>query len=180
MTERTLVVDQTKLAYEGLFDLAELYRLIDSWFYERGWDKYEHINQEIQTGSGRQIRLVLEPWKCISDYFKLIIRIKANFRDVKEVEIEKDGKKIRLNQGEIKIIFDGYVVSDRQGKWNDKPFWWFLSIIFNKFIFKEQFNRAERWLLSDLDDLHQRIKSFLNIYKYDDSTTPKSAQIAKL
>lgn len=174
MTERTLVVDQLKLSYEGLFDLAELYRLIDSWFYEKGWDKYEHINQEQITPSGRQIRLILEPWKGITDYYKIIIRIKANFNNVQDVEVEKEGKRIQLNQGEVKMIFDGYVLSDPHGKWNKKPLWWFLSIIFNKYFFKEYHNKAERWLLSDLDDLYQRIKSFLNVYKYDYPTEPIS------
>jgi len=170
MTEKTLIVDQLKFSYDGLFDLSELYRLIDSWFYEKGWDKYEHINQEIMTPEGRQIRIVLEPWKSITDYFKIIMRIRANFNEIKEVEVEKEGKKIKLNQGEVNMIFDGYVVSDRHGKWNKKPLWWFLSIIFNKFIFKEHHNKAERWLLSDVDDLYQKIKSFLNVYKYGYST----------
>jgi hypothetical protein len=179
MTERTLVIDQQKLSYDGLFDLAELYRLIDSWFYEKGWDKYEHINEEQTTPEGRQIRLVLEPWKSITDYFKIIIRIKANFNDIKDIEVEKEGKKVRLNQGEVKMIFDGYVLSDRHGRWNKKPFLWFLSIIFNKYLFKENYNKAERWLLSDLDDFYQRIKSFLNTYKYDYST-PASPAPSKL
>jgi hypothetical protein len=170
MTERTLVVDQQKLSYEGLFDLAELYRLIDSWFYEKGWDKYEHVNHELMTQQGRQVRLVLEPWKSITDYFQIIIRIKANFNNITDVEIEKEGGKTRLNQGDVKMIFDGYVVSDRQGKWNKSPFLWFLSIIFNKYFFKKHHNKAEQWLKSDLDDLYQRIKSFLNVYKYSHQT----------
>ncbi len=170
MTERTLIVDQQKLSYDGLFDLAELYRLIDSWFYEKGWDKYEHVNQELMTSQGRQVRLVLEPWKSITDYFKIIIRIKANFSNITDVEVEKEGKKTRLNQGEVKMIFDGYVVSDRHGRWNKSPFLWFLSIIFNKFFFKKHHSKAEHCLKSDLEDLYQRIKSFLNVYKYSHQT----------
>jgi len=173
MTEKHLVVDQLKLTYEGLFDLSELYRLIDSWFYEKGWDKYEKMNQELVTPSGRQIRIILEPWKSISDYFKINIRIKINFIDIKDVEVEKEGQKIMINQGEVKIIFDGYVTSDRRGLWNNKPLYWFLSILFNKYIFHENYNRAERWVLSDLDDLYQRIKSYLNVYRYNDPTQPQ-------
>jgi len=177
MTEKTLVVDQLKLSYEGLFDLGELYALIDGWFYEKGWDKYERLNQEQITPAGRQIRLILEPWKSVTDYFKLIIRIKAHFVDVKDVEVEKEGQRFKLNQGEIKFIFDGYVVSDRRGLWNSRPLYWFLSIVFNKYIFKEHYNKAERWLLSDLDDLYQKIKSFLNVYKYNYPTMPEKTPV---
>jgi len=165
MTEKKLVVDQQKLGYEGLFDLEELYKIIDSWFYEKGWDKYEVLNQEQITSTGKQVRIILEPWKSITDYFKIIIRIKLNFNDVTEIDVEKDGKKLRINQGQIRAIFDGYVLSDRKGRW-ETPFTWFLSIIFDKFVFKENFKRAEQWLLSDLDDLYQRVKAFLNVYKY--------------
>lgn len=172
MTERHLVVDQLKLSYEGLFDFAEFYRLIASWFYEKGWDWYEPVNQEAVTSSGRQIRIVLEPWKGITDYFKIIIKIKVNFIDVKDVEVEQDSRKIRINQGEIKMILDGYVISDRLGLWKKSPFYWFLGILFSKYFFKEHYNKAERWLLSDVDDLYQKMKSFLNVYRYSHSTTP--------
>ena len=172
MTERTLVVDQLKFNYQGLFSASELYKLIDGWFYEKGWDKNEFMNEELVTPAGRTMRIVLEPWKTITDYFKLIIQVKINIHDLKDVEIEKDNKKIKINQGEIHIIFNGYVLSDRQGMWSSKPIWWFLNIIFNKYFFKDNFGRAERWVLSDVDDLYQKVKSFLNVYKYQFETTP--------
>ena len=166
MAEKHLIVDQLKFGYEGLFDVKELYRLIDSWFYEKGWDKYEHTNQEQITPEGRQIRIVLEPWKSITDYYKIIIRIKAILTDVKDVEIEKEGATIKINQGIVRIIFDGYVLTDRKNRWTSTPFMWFLHIIFNKYIFKQHFNKAERWLKSDLDDIYQKIKTLFNVYKY--------------
>jgi len=170
MPERNLIVDQLKLSYDGLFDLSELYNLINSWFYEKGWDKHERINQEQVTAEGRQIRLLLEPWKSISDHFKLIIRIKLNFNDVKDVEVEKEELKVKINQGEIKMIIDGFILTDRRGLWKDKPFLWFLVIIFNKYFFKQNYTKAQRWVISDIDDLYQRIKTFLNVYKYQYQT----------
>ena len=180
MTERTLVVDQLKFTYEGLFNASEVYKLVDGWFYEKGWDKNEFMNQELVTPTGRQIKIILEPWKTITDYFKLVMRVKIHMNDVKDVEIEKDGQKIKVNQGEIRMIFDGYVLSDRQGIWNSKPIWWFLSILSNKYLFRENYGRAERWILSDVDDLYQKVKSFLNVYKYKFETTPIVKQESRL
>lgn len=180
MTERTLVVDQLKFSYEGLFSASELYKLIDGWFYEKGWDKKELLNQELVTPNGRQMKLILEPWKTITDYFKLHMSIKLHMHDVKDVEIEKDGQKIKINQGEVKIIFNGYVLSDSNGVWNQKPFFWFLSILFNKYFFKDNYNRAERWVLSDVDDLYQKVKSFLNVNRYKFETTPITKQESRL
>ncbi|MBI2662278.1 hypothetical protein HYX11_02355 [Candidatus Woesearchaeota archaeon] len=166
MSERTLVVDHLKLSYEGLFNASELYNIISSWFYEKGWDWYEKMNQELVTPSGKQIRWLFEPWKNISDYYKLVMAIKIHILDVKQVEVEHEGQKIKLDHGVIRITFDGYVVSDRKGKWTNKPFTWFLSIIFEKYFFREHYSKFELWIKSDVDDLHQKIKSYLNVFKY--------------
>ena len=72
MVERDLVIDHLKFSYEGLFNASELYNLISNWFYDKGWDWYERMNQEQITSAGKQIKLVLEPWKCVSDYYKLV------------------------------------------------------------------------------------------------------------
>lgn len=166
MAERKLIIDHLKFKYEGLFNLTELYEIISGWFFEKGWDWYEKINEEQVTSTGKQIRLVLEPWKSISDYHKLAVRIKVNFTDIKEVEVEHRGKKLRLNQGEIRMIFDGYVVSDRKNKWSEKPFYWFLSIIIEKYLLRSPLTRTEKWLKSDVDDLYNKIKDYLNVFKY--------------
>ena len=64
------------------------------------------------------------------------------------------------------IIFDGYVNSDRYGWWENKPILWFLRVLLDKYIFKGHYIKAEQWLLSDIDDLYLRIKSFLNVYRH--------------
>ena len=49
MVERVLIVDHLKFSYEGLFNASELYSLISGWFFEKGWDWYEKMNDEIIT-----------------------------------------------------------------------------------------------------------------------------------
>lgn len=166
MVEKKLVIDQLKLSYEGLFDFSELYRLIDGFFFERGYDKLEVMNQEQVTSGGKQIRIILEPEKGITDYFKLIIKVRLYGIDLKEIEVEKDKAKLRLNQGQLKITFDGYVISDRNGKWENSPFLWLVRVLSDKFIFRDHYDKSEKWLVSDIEDLQQKIKSFLNLHRY--------------
>ena len=132
MAERHLIVDNLKFSYEGLFNSAELYNLISGWFFDKSWDWYEKINEEQVISSGKQITILLEPWKNITDYYKLVIRLKLNFIDVQDVQIEHKGETLNLNQGLIRMTYDGYVVSDRKGKWQEKPFYWFLSYVLEK------------------------------------------------
>ncbi|MBU0456975.1 MAG: hypothetical protein ABH824_06715 [Nanoarchaeota archaeon] len=166
MVERTLVIDRLKLSYDGLFNTSELYSVISSFFFERGWDWYEKMNQEQVTPEGKQIHIILEPWKNISDYYKITASIKIHLTDIKDVEVEHDKQILNVSQGSVKITFDGFVVSDRANNWNEKPFYWFLSIILEKYFFKNHYDKAASWIESDVEDLHHQIKSYLNTFKY--------------
>ena len=96
------------------------------------------------------------------------MHIKIHMTDVKEVEVENKGEILRLNQGLVRMVIDGYVISDRTGKWINykKPFYWFLTIIFEKYFFRDHLGKLETWVRSDVDDLHQKLKSYLNVFKY--------------
>ena len=86
MAERNLVIDQLKFSYEGLFNAGELTSLISSWFYDKGWDWYEKLNQEQITSEGKQIRIILEPWKSASDYYKLAVQINKETQKNKQIK----------------------------------------------------------------------------------------------
>lgn len=166
MPERFLIIDHLKFSYEGLFNSGELYTVISSWFFDKGWDWYEKLNEEQITPEGKQLYIVFEPWKNISDFYKLAITIKVIGTNLKEVEVKHDGQDLRLNQGLVRIYFDGYVLVDRKTKWEKKPFFWFLSMLSQKYFFRNHFAKAEIWLKSDVDDLYHKIKNYLNVFKY--------------
>lgn len=167
MSEKKLVIDQLKLTYVGIFDLNGFYRTIDGWFYEKGYDKWEHKNYEQVLPTGKDIEVELLPWKKTTEYFKNIIKIRLKFTGVKDVEIEKQGIKLKLNQGKAMVVIDGYLESDYENKWEKKPLFFLIRTIFDKFIFKRYFNQYEKWLINDVSDIHARMQKFLNIYRYE-------------
>ena len=166
MPERYLVVDHLKLSYEGLLNPTELFNVISSWFFEKGWDWYEKLNREQITPAGKNIHIVLEPWKSVSDFYKIIMKIQLNMEELKEVEVQQNKEAVRLHHGQVHITFDAYVLVDRHEEWTKKPLWWFLTVLSQKFFFKSNFEKMEAWVTSDLDDLHQKIKNYLNVFKY--------------
>ena len=168
MSDRTIVLDHLKFSYEGLFNIAEFYSIIPEFFYNRNWDWHEKMNEELITPEGKQIRLIFEPWKNAGDYYKIKVRIKLNVTNLKEVEVEHEGETLRLNQGLIRMTFDAFVINDRKDLWHlkNKPFYWFLTVIFDRYLFKHNFNKFERWVKHDVDELLYKLKSFLNTHKY--------------
>ena len=166
MSEKKLVIDQLKLNYEGLFEVNELFKMVDAWFYEKGYDKYEKKNEEQVLPTGREILLELRPWKKTTDYAKNEIRVRIFMHGVKDVEVEKEGAKVKMNQGEVQMVFDGYLETDYENRWENKPFFYFLRTLFDKYIYKGYISKFEGNLVNDVHDLHTRIKAFLNMYRY--------------
>jgi hypothetical protein len=164
--ERHIIIDHLKFTHEGLCNASEIFALIQEWFNDKGYDWVEKTNQEIITPEGKQLHLILEPYKNASDYYKLIIKLTLNFINLKEVEVELDGKSIKSQQGSIRMTVDAYVVSDRKQQWASRPVYWFLSLVLEKYFFKNHFKKFEKWLRSDVDDLMDKLKDYLKTYKY--------------
>ena len=164
MGERRLVVDHLRVKYEGLFDLFELYKLIDSWLREKAFDKREVRNQEHVRQDGKYVELVLMPWKKISDYARHVVRMEIRAFKLKEVIVTMDGRKVKMNKARLDIIIDAYLDTDYEGRYETKPFYFFIRTIFDKFVYRTYSTQFEELLVENVSQLHSTIKSFLNLY----------------
>ncbi len=166
MPEQRLIVDHLTISYSGIFNVTELYQLMDNWFREKGFDKRELRNQEHVNPEGKYIELELQPWKKVSDYVRHVIRILVRMMRVKEVVVEIDGKRKRMNKGKVFIIIDGLMYTDFEGRWEQRPFYFFMRTIFDKFIYKTYTGQMEDLMVENCSQLHMLIKSHLNLYRH--------------
>ena len=166
MTEWKIIVDESEVEYEGLFSLTDLYKLIDKYAKEKGYDKEEKENTEQVTANGKDIHLILQPNRKVSDYFENIMKIEISARRIKDVETEMDKKKIRLNEGYINIKFSAILKSDYEGRWKDKPMYYFIRTLFDKYIYRSEKNEFEARLTDDLMHLKDQVGAFLNLHRH--------------
>ncbi len=166
MVERRIITDGLKIGYNGLFDAAELYKLIDYYFRERAYTKHELRNYEHVYPSGKQVEVVTEPYRKITDYAKYVIRVTIIMSGVKEVTVEQDGKKVKINQGEVNVQIDGFLEMDYEHRWEKKPMFYFLRTLFDQYVYKVNTERYEAGLSTECHDLKDQVKAFLNLYRY--------------
>lgn len=164
--EKKLVVRDMVLKYDGLFSVKDLYKIIDDWLKENFYDKVEKENIEYVTPEGKYIEMRLEPFRIATDYVQYRIFMKIIMRNVKEVEVEIDKKKHKLNKGEVRIKFDAYLETDFTGRWEQKPVLFFIRTLIDKYIYRLYTERFENAVEKDVTGLHTAIKSFLNLYRY--------------
>jgi len=165
MTEKKFVVDGMKLSYNGPFDIIDFYRQVEDWISAKGLEKEIKKKVEHVEASGKKIEWFLEIWEDVGEYARRIVRLRALFNNVQEVKVQKGKRKKKLNKGEALIIIDGILETDIQGKWQQKPVYYFLRALTDKFIYKFHMNKIEDRLAKDAYDLHHTLEDFFNSYK---------------
>ena len=166
MPEQRIVVDHLTISYSGVFSVIELYQTIDNFMREKGYDRRELLNQEHVTPEGKYIELHLQPWKKVNDYVRHQVKIIIRMIKIKELVVEVDGKRKKMNKGKVFIIIDGYMFTDFEGRWEQKPFYFFLRTLFDKFIYRSYTGQFEDLLVETCSQLHLTVKGYLNLHKY--------------
>ncbi|MEM4260051.1 MAG: hypothetical protein QXG00_02340 [Candidatus Woesearchaeota archaeon] len=166
MSEIKTLLHDKELAYSGLFKLRELYKLIDQWFMEHGYDKNELKNYEDVTEDEKEYMLELLPYKNYTDYVRGEIRIFMIIKNCKETIVEKENLKIHMQKGNIKFSFDAYLITDYEDSWQTTPFYYFLRTLFDKFVYKIYITKYENQVIKDCNEIQNQIKSYLNMQRF--------------
>jgi hypothetical protein len=166
LAEKKIVYQDRFVAFEGLFDLKGLFRIICKWFDERGYDMFENKNYEEVYEDGKKIIFELIPYKKVSDYYKLEIRIFVVFENLKEVEIEIKGVKQRLLKGRANFTFDAILVTDYENRWETRPAYYFYRALIDKFVYKSYTDRYEAELVKEAKEIQEEVKAYLNMFRY--------------
>jgi len=166
MVERLTLVDKQKLTYEGIFVMRELYEVMDKWMEAKGYHKRELKSSEIVKPKGRNIDTVFEPWKQLSDYAKSVFKVKLSAEKVRDIVIEKEGIKHSMNQGIITFTFDAYLETDFEHRWENKPGFFFVRVLFDKYIFKPFTTNYQNHVMGDFKQFIDEIRGSLNLHRY--------------
>lgn len=159
-------ITKSKIKYEGLLDVGLLYKLVDNWLKENYYDQVEKDNTELVTPDGRDIDIWLEPYKKISDYSKYVIRIIISMVKVKDVETEIDMVKVKTNKAIVNILLVGYLETDWENRWQQRPIHFFLRTLFDKYVYRLYIERSKSEVTEEVNSLRDSIKGFLNLYRY--------------
>ncbi len=150
-----------KTKYTGIWDFKETYRFLYDWFVDKGYSITEKGYTEKIKPNGKEIEIKWEAKKKISDYFRFII--KANWRvlGLTEVEVQKEGAKIKMNKGDVEIKFTAILEKDYEHRWENSPLLKFLRGIYERYIIKSRIEDYEDKLVGEVDEVIAQVKSFL-------------------
>ena len=173
MAENDLVVKR-KLAYTGVFDFKDFYEALMGAYDDLKYDVDEVDHKAKHKETGLFYTLIWESVKNVDDYTRFYIWMKLLTENMKEVEVEDGGKKRKMYDGDIRIIFKGYLVTDYGGRWEGNPYLVFLKGFFDKYLYGKQGSPRlakglyKEWVIKlekDVNGVMNEAKAFLHMQK---------------
>lgn len=145
----------------GIIDLDGLYKNMQRWFYDNQY-YFEEPTSRIRPGTAAGIEYEFKwtAWRRVNAFVKYNIKVFFHVYDAKEIEVIKEGKKVKLTKCRIKIEINGDMEMDYTNMFGKSRFGKILFNAYTTFILKEDKVLAMWW-----DELYYRVYKLQTIAK---------------
>ena len=150
-----------KIKHKGMFGFKDFYSFAYDWLCEESYNVTEKSYSEEITGDSKKVEIEWEAKKKISDYFRFLMKISWKVLNLKEVEIVKEGKKVKTNSAQVEIKIKGIIVKDYDSRWENNPFAKFMRGVYDRYVIKSRIDEYEDKIKSESDEFVDQCKAFL-------------------
>jgi len=178
--EKALIINGREIRYKGIFRAEELFSAINQVIDQQGYEKREKKSEETVVEGGKRTYVELRPYKMISNYVRLMIKIKIILDNVTETAEVINGQKRLYQKGDVTIIIDAWSITDYAHRWGMKPWTFFMKGIIHKFVKKFPLEGGFTGeLVKDVAHLYAKLKVLLNSYKVETGKFVTEEEIRK-
>lgn len=170
MAEKNNIMTNEIVSFKGLFHIDDLFSMTNDYFKELGYDINIGSNQTDIESNHKKIKVVYNIWKKISDYIKYVVKVEISSK-MNDVEILIDGVPSIVQKGDITISISGTVISDYEKSWEQKPEYFFIRTLFNKYIYKVKNSQDGGTLSGHVGKFKAEVASFLNMGRFEEHNT---------
>jgi hypothetical protein len=154
------------IRYKGVFDYDGMYKMMHAWLISKRFLFQEDIYKDkVATAFGNELEIKWSAEKKITEFIKEYIKIEFHLWDFSEVEIIKEGKKMKMAKARMEIKFFAQLELDYSKRFSDgsalskKMGQFYLQNI----IYWDWRIRYANALEYNLYDLHTKVKKYLNM-----------------
>ena len=163
MTEKKQIF-LSKVKYDGIFSFSGFYKFCYDYLTdELGLSVAESKYAEKITGDSKEIKIEWEGEKKVTDYFKYTFKVEFNIIGLKNVEVQREGKKMQTNKGLVEMGVKGIFVSDYDGKYDASPTLRFFRGVYEKWIIPSTIEQFEDKLIANCDGFLGEAKAYLDL-----------------
>ena len=160
---------------KGLFEDMKEYLLEHDWSsvdmngeieHKEHWETM-YLERGLPNGSvERWIYWRLQKYPVQNSYYRWHLDIDWHNVALSETEVMRDGKKLKVNKGEVEVKVWTYLELDYKGEWSKHPILKIFSAIFPNRIMKEDFEDHKRELYREAYNLGAYIKRWMKLKRF--------------
>ena len=164
MAEKEIICSSS-MQSTGFFQFSDFYKFCYDWLIEEteleifSEDKYK----EKLIGDAKDIEIKWTGIREVTDYFKFQVEVKFDVKGLKNVEVTQEGKKVKMNQGRVKVEVKGILVRDYKGKFETNAFYKFWRGIYEKWVIPSRIEQFEARLAGDCNEFLNQAKAYLDL-----------------
>jgi D-hexose-6-phosphate mutarotase len=162
MSEKDIIVKE-QLKYSGFGDFKAIYNYAHDWLKNEEFSISEDKYQEKIKGDAKEIEIVWKISRKLTDYFKIEGDVKIKIDGMKDVEVQIDGKKKKMNEFQtFTMDVKGTLVKDYQNKWAS-PSSKFFKELYDKYIIPNRTEKMEAKVEETIQKFKDEIKAILEL-----------------
>lgn len=191
--------NEIRVKYKDVFHLKNLYIMMHEYLYEEGWfgtpdpvkgptfyKALSHMNIEKmylekfeQKGlhqGGKEMwvywRLQKRPESKYNAYFKYLLDIDMHMVYIQNLEIMHQGKKLKVQKGEMEIFIRPLISTDIEKSWEKHWLLSHLQEIYEKRVLSQEIEKRKKDLMREAYRLQAVIKRYLNMRSFVPTPEP--------
>ncbi len=163
MVEKDQILKET-MDHTGLFSFSDFYTYAHTWLKDNLYGVNEERYGEKVSGNAREINFEWKAIRNLTDYFRIEMIIRITVKGLVDVEVEIDGKKKKMNKGNISMDLRGNLIKDPKSTWDEtKPIYKFLRELYDKYIIPKRIVAMEEKIEFDARAFKDELKAFLEL-----------------
>ncbi|MEM4239608.1 MAG: hypothetical protein QXM31_00405 [Candidatus Woesearchaeota archaeon] len=148
------------LKHKGVFSKKEMMDVIHNWFTDNRY-KFHASKYKIKAD---EAEYEIKGEREVTEYVRYVIELHIWVRDLKEIEVIKDGEKKKMDEGNIQLELGAYLEFDYSKRFKGNKFIQWLHDIYQKYIIRQTIKDVwEDDLLLKQTELLAAIKEVLGV-----------------
>ena len=157
-------VFSSKMKYAGIFSFRDFYKFAYDWLKEEASLKViEDVYEEKIKGVEKEVLIKWTGAKKVTDFFKFQVEVEIKIKNLKEVEVLKEGIKVKTNDGRLTIEVEGILIKDYEGKFETSGFLKFLRGVYEKWIIPSRIDEFSDKLTDICNNFLLQSKEYLDL-----------------
>jgi len=150
-----------KVTFEGIFNFGEIYKFVYTLLQDYEYKLEERLYSEKSKPNGKEIEVFWMAKRKISDYFRFRINVNWLTLGMNDVEVQKDGVKVKMSKGRLEIRFTAFLEKDYEHRWENNTVVKFMRGLYDRYIIKSRIETYEDKIKEETDEFIAQAKAFL-------------------